>query len=149
MPVSDFCNRDVVTIGAEASVREAAELMRTLHVGDLVVVESRDEQRVPIGVVTDRDIVVEILAEDVNPRDVAVGDFMSGQIVTASEDDDIMDVIELMRTEGVRRVPVVDGGGALVGIVAVDDLIDSLAEMLHGISGVVRRERYKEEESRP
>lgn len=149
MSVGDFCNRDVVTIGAGASVRDAAELMRTLHVGDLVVVESRDEQRVPIGVVTDRDIVVEILAEDVDPRDVAVGDFMSGQIVTANEDDDIMGVIELMRTEGVRRVPVVDGGGVLVGIVAVDDLIDSLAEMLHGISGVVRRERYKEEESRP
>ncbi len=149
MPVSDLCNRHVVTIQKDASVWQAADLMRTLHVGDVVVVEERDGQRVPVGIVTDRDIVVEVLAEEVDPRTITVGDFMSYELITVNEEDDVLDTIKLMRSEGIRRVPVVDGGGALVGILAVDDLIDFMAEMLSGIGSLIRRERSKEEDTRP
>lgn len=149
MPVSDLCNRNVVTIDKDASVWQAADLMRTLHVGDVVVVEERDQQRLPVGIVTDRDVVVEILAEEVDPKSVTVADFMSYEIVTVNEEDDILDTIKLMRSEGIRRVPVVDGGGALVGILAVDDLIDFVAEMLTGIGSLIRREHSREEDARP
>lgn len=149
MPVSDLCNRNVVTIRKDASVWQAADLMRTLHVGDVVVVEEHDGQRLPVGIVTDRDIVVEILAEEVDPKSVTVADFMSYEIVTVNEEDDVLDTIKLMRSEGIRRVPVVDSGGALVGILAVDDLIDFVAEMLAGVGSLIRRERSREEDVRP
>lgn len=149
MLVSEYCNRDVVIVDKECSVREAARLMRTQHVGDLVVVEERDGKRIPVGIVTDRDIVLEVIAKDVDLKSVAIGDVMSFELTTASEDDEVLETVKLMRAKGVRRVPVVGKQGALIGILAVDDLIELLQEVVADIGGLIVREQKREKTKRP
>lgn len=144
MTVSTICNRDVVVINKDASILEAARLMREFHVGDLVVIEEKAGKRIPVGIVTDRDIVLEVIAEEVDMSDIDVGDIMSEDLVTVEEKDDLMDTIKLMRAKGVRRVPVVDGANALVGILAVDDLIELFAEQIGDLSKIIVREQVRE-----
>ncbi|MFQ5937951.1 MAG: CBS domain-containing protein [Acidiferrobacterales bacterium] len=149
MSTGKLCNRDVVIVRRDSSVQEAAQLMRTHHVGDLVVVEERDGERVPVGIITDRDIVVEVIAKNVELGAVSIGDVMSFELVTVNEDDDIFDTVKLMRTKGVRRVPVVDKHGVLVGILTVDDLVDALGELMADVTGVILREQKREQRTRP
>ncbi|MEN8175082.1 MAG: CBS domain-containing protein [Pseudomonadota bacterium] len=129
----------------DESILDAARLMREQHVGDVVVVEQREGTPVPVGILSDRDIVIEVLAKEVSPDSVSVGDIMSTQLLIARETDEILDTIKSMRTGGVRRMPVVDETGALVGILALDDFIELIAEQLTDLVGLlsneVRRER--------
>jgi CBS domain-containing protein len=149
MPIGEVCTREVVFAERETSLREAAKLMRRYHVGDLVIADSRDGQRFPVGIVTDRDIVVEVIAKDVNVDNFTVGDLMSRGLVTAWEDDGVYDTIRLMRANSVRRVPIVDGLGALVGLVSMDDLIELLAEEITELARIAPREREVEASARP
>lgn len=148
MPVGELCNREVVIIAPDASINQAVKLMRDRHVGDLVVVEQRGAEPVPVGMLTDRDIVVEVVAEDVDPQSVSVRDVMSISLVTVRERDDLVDVIGRMRSHGVRRVPVVNEQGGLEGILAVDDILELLAEQVNGLAGLVRIEQQRERERR-
>jgi predicted transcriptional regulator len=148
MSVGEICNRDVVIVERAAAVAEAAQLMRQFHVGDLVVVEPVGERRRPVGILSDRDIVVEVVAEQVASEQVTVGDIMSADLMTAGEGDDLFDTIRRMRQLGVRRVPVVDAAGLLVGILAVDDLLDLLAEQLNGLVALVNNQFRHERQRR-
>ncbi len=148
MSVGEICNRMVVIIGKEDTVIEAARLMRRHHVGSLVVVEEREGKRYPVGVLTDRDIVVEIIAEEVSVEKLLVGDVMSFDPVTVREDMGVSETIKLMRDKGIRRIPVVDAEGAVAGILTVDDVIDLLAEELADLSRLVSREQERERETR-
>ena len=149
MRVGEFCNRDVVIVDKDAQVLEAAQLMRAHHVGDLVVIEERDGKRIPVGIITDRDIVVEVVAKNIALDAVSIGDVMSFELTTAGEDDDIFDTVKSMRTKGVRRVPVVDKQGALAGILAVDDLLGLLEEFVGDVTGVIVRGQAREQKVRP
>ena len=82
MAVGEICNREVVLTEKTLSVVDAAQLMRKHHVGDLVVVEERDGRKHPAGIVTDRDIVVEVVAAGVNPESLKVGDIMGPEVGT-------------------------------------------------------------------
>jgi CBS domain-containing protein len=144
MKVGEICNREVVFVDREAAILEAAQLMRRHHVGDVVVTEERAGIRVPVGILTDRDIVVELLAEQVPLEAVAVGDAMSSELLTVSTEEEVMDVLQRMRGRGVRRAPVVDPGGALAGILAVDDLIDLIAEQLSDLVKLIGNEQQRE-----
>lgn len=148
MAAGELCNREVVIVEADASVSEAVKLMRDRHVGDLVVVERRAGQAVPVGMLTDRDIVIEVLAEDVEPESVTVGDIMSASLITAREEDELVDVVARMRSHGVRRIPVVNAQGGLEGILAVDDILELLAEQINGLAGLVTIEQRRERERR-
>lgn len=148
MSAGEYCNRDVVVIERTESVREAINLMRNNHVGDVVVVEMRENASIPVGILTDRDIVVEILAEDVDLDAVNVGDVMSYQLVTVTEETKLLDAIKLMRMNGVRRLPVVNESGELQGILSVDDLLELVVEQLSDIVGLVSKEITNEEKSR-
>lgn len=149
MLVGEFCNRDVVIVDKTSSVRQASQLMRSQHVGDLVVVEERGGQRIPVGIITDRDIVLEVIAKDVDLDAVTIGDVMSFDLTTASEDDAVLETVKLMQAKGVRRVPVVDKRGALVGILAVDDLIELMQELVGDVSSLIVREQKREQRKRP
>ncbi|MEE9598204.1 MAG: CBS domain-containing protein [Acidiferrobacterales bacterium] len=149
MSIGEICNREVVLIDKDSSIQDAARLMRAHHVGDLVVAEERDGRRIPIGILTDRDIVIEVIAEGVDLSSVAIGDVMSFKLLTAREEDDTFDTIKAMQTKGVRRLPVVDKQGRLVGIVTIDDLIDLLAETLMDVAQLIAYERRREERIRP
>ena len=144
MPIGEICNRDVVIVQPGSTAREAARLMRQHHVGDVVVVEERGGKRVPVGIVTDRDLVVEIVAPELDPSAITVGDIMAQDVATVKENTGIFEAIQYMRSKGVRRLPVVDGSGGLVGILALDDLLELLAEELLALSKLVKYEQKKE-----
>jgi CBS domain-containing protein len=149
MSIGEFCNREVVFATRDNTVAQAAGLMRHHHVGDLVVVDEQPGRRVPVGILTDRDLVVEILAKEVAIQDVTVGDLMSADLVSARESDGVYETIQLMRSKGVRRLPVVDAKGGLVGIVSVDDLLELLAEEVSGLAKLSAREQQRERKTRP
>ena len=134
MSVKEYCNREVVIVEKTESIRKAVELMRSYHVGDVIAVEKRNGSTVPVGILTDRDIVIEILAKDVDFDQVSIGDVMSYQLVTIEEDTELMEAIKLMRSRGVRRAPVVNVEGSLVGIFTVDDVLALIAEQLVDIA---------------
>ena len=148
MSIGDICNRDVVVIEKDASIQEGARLMRQFHVGALVVCDEREGRRVPLGLVTDRDIIVEVLAEGVEVGSVMVGDIMSAKLLTARESDEIGDTLQRMRQAGVRRLPVVDGLGCLQGIVTMDDVVELLADELAQLAKLVAREQTAEKSHR-
>jgi CBS domain-containing protein len=122
-------------------------LMRHYHVGSLVVVDEAGEgpvRRVPAGVLTDRDVVIEVMAMDLDPKVITAGDIMSPELVTAPESMGVTEAIELMRSRGIRRLPIVNDENRLVGIVTIDDLLEVLAEELSCIARVVSREYMRE-----
>ena len=148
MSIGEFCNREVVLAERTTSVREAAQHMRQYHVGDLVVVDLVDGKRMPVGIVTDRDIVIEIVAEGLSVDDFTAGDIMSAQLVSVQEQEDVVETIRRMRVHGIRRIPVVSQDGGLVGIMSVDDMLELLAEELSELAKVASREQAWEAETR-
>ncbi len=148
MPVGEICNREVVVAERTTTIVEAARLMRRYHVGDLVVVDEVQGRRVPVGMVTDRDLVVEVIAREQPFASCTVSAVMSATVVCVPETAGVIEAIQLMRSHGVRRVPVVDAGGALVGILAADDLLDLLAEELSALARIAPRGQEREVRSR-
>lgn len=148
MFVGEICNRQVVICGRDDSIQNAAELMRDNHVGDVIVVEHKEGKHFPIGILTDRDIVIEVLAEGVNLNDIAVNDVMSSELISVKEDDYIIETIEQMRDRGIRRVPVVNQEGSLEGILAVDDAIELVAELLSNLVKLFKHEFNREIKTR-
>ena len=144
MTVAQICNPNVATVGAGASVVDAAALMRLEHVGDLIVVESRRGASVPVGILTDRDIVVGVVAKRVAPDTVTVGDAMTPDVLTVREDASLEFALREMRRRGVRRAPVVRASGDLVGIIAADDVIQHLAVQLGRLADLIRLEQDAE-----
>ncbi len=144
MPISEVCNREVVIVGAKDSALEAAQLMRQHHVGDVVVVEERGGRRAPIGIVTDRDLVVEIMAPELDPATITVGDVMVADLAAVKEGTGLFEAIGYMRAKGVRRLPVVDEGGGLVGIITLDDVLELLADEMAALARLVKHEQKKE-----
>jgi CBS domain-containing protein len=148
MPIEEFCNREVVFATRNTSLLEAAQLMRKYHVGDLVVMDLINDQRVPVGIVTDRDIVIEVIAKSLPVKDFMVGDIMSPQLVSVQENCGVIETMRLMRTHGIRRIPVLNQDGGLAGIISVDDLLDLLAEELSELAKVAPRGQAREERAR-
>ncbi len=148
MGIGDICNREVVYVNRDVTVNAACKLMRHYHVGSLVVVDDVDSQRVPVGILTDRDVVVEIDAMDLDAKVITAGDIMSSALVTVQENHGVLETIEIMRFKGVRRMPVVNAEGRLVGIVTIDDLLAVLAEELTDIARIVSREQTHEQQAR-
>jgi CBS domain-containing protein len=144
MPIGEFCNREVVFATREMSIQEAALLMRQYHVGDLVVVDEIDGKRVPAGIVTDRDIVIEIISQSLDLSEFSVGDIMSSQLISVQENEGVFETIRLMRAKGIRRIPVVNQEGGLEGLVSADDILDLLAEEMAELAKVAPREQERE-----
>lgn len=136
--VGDICTRIVSIAYPSLSVEEAARVMQRQHVGSLVVVEeaSPDDRRV-VGMVTDRDLVTAVLAAQRDPHGLAVADVMSRTVVTAGEDDSVLDVLAAMRRNAVRRVPVVGPQNRLIGIVTIDDVLQLVAEEMQALAAAV------------
>jgi CBS domain-containing protein len=149
MTVNAICDHNVATIELDEDIVTAATRMREAHVGDLIVVEHRGGRTVPVGIITDRDIVVAVVAKRVDPAAVKVGDAMSAHLLTVNEDNGIEFALREMRRVGVRRVPVVGENRELVGILSIDDVIDHLAVQLGHIAGLIRLEQSVEAGTRP
>lgn len=149
MLASDICTREVICISAEASVTDAAKLMRARHAGALVVTEQPDGERVPIGIVTDRDIVMTVVAAGVSAQSLIVSDVMTTPVLTCGESHHLFELIAVMRSNAIRRLPVVNANGGLAGIVTADDVYAALGLMLHELNTVLIEEQTHEREARP
>jgi CBS domain-containing protein len=151
MAIGEYCCREIVAASPTDSVATAARLMRDYHVGDLVLVEGTDEEDfVPVGIITDRDIVLDLIANDEGDLSrMAVGDFQRRELITVQEQEDVFAVIAKMRRAGVRRLPVVDERGILVGIIAADDLVGVLAEGLQDLARLATYQGLREASQRP
>src|SRR4051794_16578925 len=127
MNVGQHCTRNVVVVDTSADIVTAVKLMRTHHVGFLVVLDAQNTQRIPVGVITDRDVVIQVYAKEVDPKTVKVGDVMTRNPVVAPEQADLTELVKTMQSSGIRRVPLVNVDGAVTGVIALDDVIEWLA----------------------
>jgi CBS domain-containing protein len=148
MPIGELAIRQVVVATRDTPVLEGAKLMRQYHVGDIVITDEMDGKRLPVGIVTDRDLVLEVLAQEVDATKLTVGDIMAEDLMTVGEYEGVFQTIQLMRAKGARRAPVVDKDGALIGIIAADDFIELLANELSDLAKLISREQKREAEVR-
>ncbi len=147
MSIGEFCTKKVVVTQKDTGIVELAQLMRKHHVGDIVVIETHIDRMLPLGIITDRDIVVELIAEEVDLKSVTAGDLMSTTLITAQQKDGLWDTLQLMRSQGIRRLPVVNEQDFLEGIITVDDLIELLADELVILAKIAGRGKRFEEEN--
>lgn len=138
MSVTQYCNRDVVGIASDASALEAAKLMRKHGTGTLVVVSDEDGQRKPLGLLGESALVNEVMARGTDPESVTAAELMQPTADCAREDEALWTVIERMRANQQRRLPVTDAAGALVGLLAADDILGLLSAGLVDIATLTR-----------
>jgi CBS domain-containing protein len=149
MHIGEIATVETIYCKRDESVQGAALMMRKNHVGDLVVIEQVESgERIPVGIVTDRDIVVSVIALGLDPSSLQVGDIMTDDLLTTTEDDDVYATIERMRLRGIRRVPVVNAAGGLTGIVSADDLLEFLAEEMGDLSRISSHQQAHEKRAR-
>jgi len=149
MKAGEICMRNVVTIEGNASIAEAARKMKDYHVGSLVIVDEADGMGSPLGIITDRDIVVGAVAQDVEfPLSLKVRDVVIEDLVLAREEEEVWGIIRKMRALGIRRLPVVNERDELVGILSMDDILTLLSEEFADISRIFFNERKKEIQTR-
>ena len=144
MQVAQACTRNVVGVEPSCTVSEAARIMRKRHVGTVVVFEAGAVGRSPIGLLTDRDIVVSVVAPGISPDVITVGDVMSLPLYTFGEEADLLDAIRCMRDKGVRRLVILDRAGDLAGILSLDDAYSALTSQLADLRRAVGREQVRE-----
>ena len=149
LTAGDLCTRNTVIAYRKTGINEAARLMREQHVGSLIVVDETIAGRLTVGVLTDRDIVTAVVARDMNPSALTVGDVMTADLVVAREEDSVLDVLASMRQKGVRRLPVTDARGVLIGVIALDDLLGVVSEQLHAVVAAIETEQQHESRRRP
>ncbi len=142
MNVGAACKGNVITVREFDELTAAAQIMRDKHIGYLVVAEPNvaDGTIRPVGVLTDRDIVVGVVARQVDPRSLRVGDVMTRQPVVVEEGDSLEGALGDMRRIGVRRLPVVSRAGQLVGVLSLDDVLDVVARQMAAMSGSITNE---------
>jgi CBS domain-containing protein len=149
MRLRELMSTQVITVAPEADLVEAARLMRRHHVGFLVVLKpSPRGSGVLTGVLTDRDIVIQTLARDVDPHAVTVGDIMTTEVMTGRDEEGLATLLTRMRRAGIHRVPIVNGAGMVVGIVSVDDIIRCLAGLTGQLADTVKLSRRLEKRKR-
>jgi len=149
MTVGEICNRNVVVAPKTEMIVDAAKRMRTSHVGDLVVIENRNGRHFPIGIVTDRDIVISVVAGDPDHINyLLVSDVMSDDLITAREHEHIEAALKKMEEHGVRRLPIVDADGMLLGILTLDDILQYFTGQQSELVALVAREQRRERQYR-
>ena len=148
MKIAQITRRAVITIDQGESLAAAARLMRHHHVGLLVVTTATDGPPQVAGVVTDRDLAIEVLARDLGPGDVRVGQIAARHLVAVDADAGVADALALMKQHGVRRLLVTEAEGRLAGVVAVDDLVEALAGELNLLAQALRSEVERETRER-
>ncbi len=141
MNIGSICRRPIITVDAEQSLQQAATLMREHHVGALVVIETRAEDPGPrvLGVISDRDLAIEVLARGGDGAQVRAGRLVRGRVVSVPEQSELSDAVALMQSAGVRRLLVSDAEGLLVGLVSFDDILPACVAPLAGLADALRK----------
>jgi predicted transcriptional regulator len=144
MKVGKYCTRETIFVRSNETPLDAALVMREKNVGCVVIVDDIKGKLVPVGILTDRDITIEIVAEEVNPLDVTVGDLVYKPIICVNQQDDLSESLKVMSQQGVRRIPVVDNEGTLVGVLAMDDCLEIMAEQFNYLVALFKKETKNE-----
>jgi CBS domain-containing protein len=145
MTVGEACNREVVICGGSESVVEAARRMKEFHVGDLVVTEDRAGTRVPVAILTDRDLVLRVIVpQRTDLTNVPVSEVCTVDLVTAPEEESLHDALDRMRSAGIRRLPVVNAEGGLEGLLTFDDVVELLASELTDLAKLTTKQQRRE-----
>jgi len=144
MTNGEFCNREVVIAQEDLSLVELARLMRDYHVGDVVIIRKEEKKTVPVGIVTDRDLVIKVIAKERSPASLSAGEIMSKNLKVVYEDHSLWETIEVMRTNAIRRVPVVNERNELIGILTADDLVEVIQEEIAALVKAVIKEQKRE-----
>jgi len=137
MPIEDYCEKPAASVLGNTTVRAAAQRMKSEGLGCLIVVADGR----PTGIVTDRDLVLKTLCSRLDPGAVRVDEIASHPLFTIEQESSVEEAVRLIRHHAVRRLPVVDEKGSLVGIIAADDLLSLAADELNGLSAAVRAQR--------
>ncbi|CAG4884425.1 conserved protein of unknown function [Georgfuchsia toluolica] len=148
MAIGEICSRVVTFVKTNDSIVTSTELMRKQHIGSLVVIDGRDGKNIPVGMFTDRDVAVGVVAIGLDPALTTVGDVMSPELVCVREDAGVAEVMALMRQKGMRRLPVVNAAGELVGLIAADDLIRLLGEEMSDLAKMISGGEHREKQLR-
>ena len=146
MPIAEICQKKIAVLDRRETVAQAAKVMRERHVGDVIVTDSVNDS--PIGILTDRDIVVGLIAMGIPPDSVSVGDVMTPSLVTIREDQGVYEAIQVMERYGVKRLPVMDKSDQLIGIVSSNDLMELLGREMIALSKLNERQKNREREIR-
>ncbi len=141
MSIGNYCRRSICKVTPDATIVRVAQILRDEHVGSVIVVQDQK----PLGIVTDRDITVRVLAEDRDPATTKVSEIMSKPLVTVPPEAGVAEAARLMRGARIRRVPVVTKEGRLFGVIAMDDLMIRFARQFSALSRTVRREQQNED----
>ena len=139
MHIGQICTRSLVTCKRETTAAELARKMRDQHVANVLVVEERGGRLTPAGLVTDRDLVLGVIARDRDPNQVSAGELMCADLETALDSEFIYDAIWQMRKRQITRLPVVDSHGGLVGVLTADDVAEFLTSELSEVARLRKR----------
>lgn len=139
MHIGQICTRSLVTCKRDTPAAELARKMRDQHAADVLVIEERSGRLAPVGLVTDRDLVVEVIARGRDPNQVRADELMCADLETALDSEFIYDAISHMRKRQILRLPVVDAHGALVGVLTADDVAEFLASELTEVARLRKR----------
>ncbi len=139
MSLKPLMTKEITSLPSSATVLDAAKYMTDMNVGSVIVMKGDAIS----GILTDRDIVTKVLAEGKDPKVTKIGEIMISPVVTISEDKDIADVTGLISAHGIRRLPVVDVNGKLVGVIALDDVLIVLGQEMQNIAAVLKGELGK------
>ena len=145
MRVIDLSVHHVETITSDVSIRNCAKQLRDRHVGSLVVIDAKNK---PLGMITDRDITIEVVAKELNPDQTSVGQVMTTPVVVAKAEENIVDALARMREFGIRRLPVVDEHGVLAGVVTNSNMLEELSMMLDSVVRNIKSSKTREVELR-
>lgn len=148
MKIADVCTRELVTADKNATLQQAATLMRDHHVGTLVVVANDAEGLHAVGIVTDRDVVVEAVARGLDVARTSLERLAEGKLAVIAGSAEVGEAIDAMKTRGVRRLLVAGDAGQLCGIVSLDDLLDAVAHQMSQLARVARAGMEREASER-
>ncbi len=140
MSIGKICETKVITATKDMMITEAAQVMKQHNIGSIVVVEQQQSSYIPIGMLTDRDIVTKVVTEDLDLDSVTVGDVMNNELLILKQHQTIQEAIDMMSAKGVRRVPVIDNNNILVGVFSVDDLFILLADEIQSVARLIRKQ---------
>jgi len=143
MNVGAICTRETIIAKPQDSVREASLVMQRYNVGSLVVVDTDGKGNKPVGIVTDRDIVLKVIAAELDFAELKIGDIMSSKLITAKESDDVYETLVKMRSKVIRRIPVVDDAGYLKGMLTIDDVLEFFSKEMGEIVSLFKKEQAK------
>ncbi len=144
MRVDRVFTRSIVGVPESCDLRDAAAMMHKYHVGALLVTAEEPHEMTVVGFVTDRDIVVQAVAQDIAPREITVGDVMTPVVATVQASADLHEALEMMRGAGIRRLVVTDEENHIAGFLSLDDIVDGLAAEFASLSALLKTERARE-----